>query len=346
MVNALSHMNNLTSYSFEWRDLPLTRDSEVFLVTTQSSARRLRKLVLHAQLPNFNHLLNFVDFEFLEELKFHFDYETHDGSSDTIEPGLLPKTNIDVLADDIAPFINRFSSSLHALTISSSSFTPLDVLFNALNAFPNLRYIELNMQFDEAVLPTTSSLIRFLDAHSSSLLHVKFIPPHRRDLTTNDEIKKQAKFSAWSSMNRALQASPSTLLSQLETLYLPASAPMDVVLMILRRSMATLTRLCLSGHYLSPQELSQVLDAFSGRALHSSLVSLRIELEYLDLSLLAKIAKRFPFLQELVIITQKSLDSVSAHPFLSRPTLTKVLIVPAFTIPHTDDPPTGGPGCG
>lgn len=103
-----------------------------------------------------------------------------------------------------------------------------------------------------------------------------------------------------------------TVLSNLETLYLPTSAPIDVTSMLLCHSINTLMRLCFSGHYFSSRQPSQIFDLFSERPFHSPLMYLGVELETLDLTNLAVVARRFPLLYELVIITAKSVTVVSS----------------------------------
>jgi hypothetical protein len=73
MIKAASGMVNIIQYDFEWRDLPLNKDTQIFLTTTRNAFdTSLCKLILSAQVSKFAELLTLTKFEGLEELEFHF----------------------------------------------------------------------------------------------------------------------------------------------------------------------------------------------------------------------------------------------------------------------------------
>ncbi|KAF9440436.1 hypothetical protein P691DRAFT_780083 [Macrolepiota fuliginosa MF-IS2] len=292
MVQALAQMTNLTCYSFEWRDLPLTADSRVFLKTANRYARGLQKLVLRAQIINFRHLLQYVDFEYLEEITFHFDY---DGNSRD-----LIQANCEILETQVAPFINRFTLSLHRLIISSDSKTPMTWFFESLSVFPKLRALELSMPFDNAIFPDTLAARDFLYAHSPPLQHIKLNPPTKHTPQHSSGPGQPGPLN----LNLFLLSTPPNILANLENLYIPVSVPLGITLALLQRSAGTLKRLTLSGWYLSRDELQTVYDVFSFRPLHARLLYLRIEVMRFDLHVLYDIAKHFPGMESLVIITK------------------------------------------
>lgn len=303
MKKALRQMSNLTCYSFEWGDLLINKNSQLFLKTIQESARGLRKLVLHAQIANYEYLLKYAKFDGLEEIWFHFDYETVNKDDDSQDPS---QTNSEALKVNIAPFINRSAPSLHHLSISSDSKTSITPLFESLIAFPNLRALELNMPFNSRSLSGPKPLLDFLATHSSTLLCVKLKPPFQSVAQYQGEREAQAavtKLRAWSTMNDLLRSTTPTVLSNLEALDIPAMGSIETTLVLLNRSADTLTQLTLSGRYFTQDELRTIYNTFAHRPLYARLVNLHIDVNEVNLSMLYDIATRFPRMESLVLVT-------------------------------------------
>lgn len=103
MNTAIRGMSQLIELQFEWRDLPLTKDTRVFLAETRSAFdKNLRKFVLQAQILKFKELLLITNFACLQELDFHFDYQT--SALNTSEGKGQERTQ---LLETILPFINH-----------------------------------------------------------------------------------------------------------------------------------------------------------------------------------------------------------------------------------------------
>jgi len=189
LITAVNGMTNVTVFNFEWRDLPLNKETRIFLTSTRTAfAASLRKLVLRAQISKFKELLALTNFDNIDELDFHFDY--HVGSSlpvrqrdDTLLPSplhrdvngqpnsqpddtaggpmlisandarsthpLIRDPDAQDLMDTIIPFISYRKESLRSLRISSSSSIDLSEFFNALPHLPNLRRFGVQISFDK-----------------------------------------------------------------------------------------------------------------------------------------------------------------------------------------------------
>ncbi|KAF9447063.1 hypothetical protein P691DRAFT_732124 [Macrolepiota fuliginosa MF-IS2] len=312
MGNALSHMSNLRYYSFEWRDLPLNAASRRFLETVERSTRGLHKLVLHAQIANYRHLLNYVCFDGLEEISFHFNHDPQatEKSEDFIQ------ANNNTLKTKIAPFINHFSPSLRHLSISSDSKTLMTPLFESLVTFPNLQGIDLSMPFTIS-FSEPQLVIDFLAAHSSTLRHVKLNPPFQRYAPHQSALRVQStetRTTSWSTMSTLLLNCPPNILANLETLDIPSVGPIGPTVTLLNRSIETLTRLNLSGRYFTPDELRPIYDLFSLRPLYARLVHLRIDVTKINFSVLFDIASRFPRMESLILVSE-TIPKVTDHEF-------------------------------
>jgi hypothetical protein len=309
MAQAISRMTNLTCYYFEWRDLPLTEDSQLFLRTVQNSANNLRKLELHAQIANFKYLVSYVYFKNLEDISFHFHYDTScdkKGLEDFIE------VNSGILETRVAPFINRFTSSLYRLSITVDTFTPMNSLFNSLTFLPNLRDVEFNMPF--ATTNSPQVLLNFLSKYSHILLRVKINPPYQRCAryhgAPEPDSGPESRLQMWSTITDLLLKSKSTL-SNLESLEIPSTGEISTTLAIIGRSTSTLTRLCLSGRYFTPTEQLTIYDAFSSQPLYARLHHLRIDVTKFTLSVLYDIARHFPRLESLIVVAEAEPKPVS-----------------------------------
>ena len=190
LITAVNGMTNVMVFNFEWRDLPLNKETRIFLTSTRTAfAASLRKLVLRAQISKFKELLALTNFDNIDELDFHFDYRVdtmlpirqrddalpqsqlqHDvNDQPNLHPGdtaggsmslsandarsthtLIRDPDAQDVMDTIIPFINYRKESLRSLRISSSSSIDLSEFFNALPHLPNLRQFGVQISFDKA----------------------------------------------------------------------------------------------------------------------------------------------------------------------------------------------------
>lgn len=298
MIKAVNGMIHLTEYDFDWRDLPLNRDTSVFLTSARNTfASNLRKLVLRAQIPKFEQFLSMTQFEGLEEVDFHFDYHT---PLEGVSASALLGSEEDVLLNRVAPFLNHLSTSLQALTISSSSDVDLSPLFNALLVFPTLRRFELRAPYEDLQLSDLSGLIRLLKAHTSTLLHVG-LRPDRPQTVVLAPIALKGK--PWAGMAEAFLAEP-TLFKDLESLAIPAPSLKQTIRLI-KRSADSLTRLSLLNKYLDFAAVSDILNIFSQRSFDRTLQHLHIEVKLVEAELFRLLASRLPNLVSLTIIYEE-----------------------------------------
>ncbi|KAJ7577839.1 hypothetical protein C8J56DRAFT_798201 [Mycena floridula] len=290
MIAAVHAMTNVTDYSFEWRDLPMTPETQLFLTSVrQSFGVSLRKLDLHAQISNFEQLLSIVDFHGLEDVRLHFDYNSSVITQDEINH---------ILRNCIAPFVNHFSSSLHIFGLTSVADMDLSVLFRALDRMSSLHRLELHSIFDQTSLSDPSGLAKLLDTHSSTLVDLSFeLRPVRQ--------------RSWNEMALRLFSSPRAL-SNLESLSLTPFDSLRIPLLgpffrqCLRRSEHSLTSLTLKDWLLTSEIVEEITAMFSHRPLDRGLRYLHVEISrHASLpTVLDIVAKNLPGLVSLHLITE------------------------------------------
>ena len=311
MIKAVTGMVNVMEYNFEWRDLPLNKDTSKFL----SSARKafggsLRKLVLRAEILKFQEILAITDFEeHLDELDFHFDYTPAVGAADE---DACKVSQAQGLLNTIVPFLNTRRSVLCSLAISSSAQVDLSPFFQALGSFPRLRSFSARIWFDDAHLSDPSGLTNLLTTHSTTLLNVELKPNWPTDLipfsTRNTSLENLQ--TSWGP-TKDLLLSNVKVLCGLESLTLHCHN-VEKMFPLLHRSRDTLTRLCLINRYLKIDEVKAVAQLFSHR--DYSLKSLHIEVLDMSADLIGLLATTLPGLLSLsVVFAEGAWNSVSGH---------------------------------
>ena len=331
LITAVNGMTNVTVFNFEWRDLPLNKDTRIFLTSARTSfASSLRKLVLRAQISKFKELLAITNFDNIDELDFHFDYRVGDslparqregnnvnGQRNNPHPvggptpipqhspnshSIIRDPDAQDLMDTIIPFINYRKASLHSLRISSSSSIDLSEFFSALSHFPGLRRFGVQISFDKVSgLSDPSGILRLLQSSARSLLHISFAPTWPGQRTGNAYGRMDAlthKRRQWAPINEKLLAAPATL-SSLESLEIPYFSPSKTIPLI-RRSSDTLTSLSLTDHFLTLQEVTEVVGLFAHRPFEMQ--HLHIEIMKYGLGLFQMLATRLPNLYSLVVV--------------------------------------------
>ncbi|PPQ77839.1 hypothetical protein CVT25_015333 [Psilocybe cyanescens] len=316
MIKAVEGMTNVVELNFEWRDLPLNKDTLMFLISTKRAFdNSLRKLTLRAPISKFRALLRNTNFGNIEELDFHFDYQTGH-TSETSDP------DVQNLLDTIIPFINQRRSSLQSLTISSSSSTDLSSFFSALPSdLRSLRRFGVDISFHQDFLSNPNGIIQFLESCAISLRHVSLLAnwehthfgsvPKSQSadnshvvMSNENNINTQSDNKPWVRMNNLLLAHP-TCLSSLRSLQIPFIS-LGKTIPLVRRSSDTLTRLHLMGRYLTKNEVAEVVGLFSHRSLEFQHLELAVAL--LDYALLLTMATGLPDLISLVLIFEKYND--------------------------------------
>ena len=311
MIKAVNGMINVTEFHFEWRDLPLNKDTRIFLGSARTAFdTNLRKLVLRAQVCKFKQLLAITSFDHVCELDFHFDYRpntTPGGESNTqlscIERSDSQAIELDIqeLIETVVPFINHRRISLNSLTISSSSTMDLSKFFKALLPMPALRQFRARIYFDDNCLRDVSGILQLLETHSITLLHVELRPnlPEQANDRNQKLLEKQLD---WLRLNELLLNSHKVLCG-LESLEIPYVSPTKTI-PLLCRSRDTLTRLCLTDVFLTKDKLTEVVGIFSHRPFEMR--HLHVQVKNMDTSLIYMLATRLPGLFSLVLV----LDSV------------------------------------
>ena len=308
MIKAINGMTNVTEFHFEWRDLPLNKDTLIFLASARTAFdANLRKLALRAQACNFKQLLAITSFNHVCELDFHFDYHpntTSGGESNTqlSERSDSQAIELDIqdLLETVVPFINHRRISLNSLTISSSSTMDLSKFFKALLPMPALRQFRARIYFDNNCLQDASSILQLLETHSITLLHVELRPnlPEQANYLNDRDQKLLEKQLDWLRLSGLLLDSR-TVLYGLESLEIPYVSPAKTV-PLLCRSRDTLTRLYLTDHFLTKNEVTEVVGIFSHRPFEMQ--HLHVQVKNMDASLIYMLASRLPGLFSLVLV--------------------------------------------
>jgi len=289
MISAIEGMSSVELH-FEWRDLPITKDTKAFLDYTRAAFdRSLRKLTLQAPITKFKELLVITNFAYLQELNFHFDFSTSTFDHDSDE--------IQALSETILPFIDHRRTILRSLQLSSSSTVDLSKFFLALPVLPGLRQFGVDISFHKEQLSDPSGVVKFLTTHSHSLLSVQLKTNSSFTIFNKDQML-QKKADSWKRINDLLLAIPSCL-SSLESLEIPYVSPQETIPLI-RRSCDTLTKLFLTDHFLSVDEVTEVLDVFVHRPLE--LRCLHLEVDSLQATLIRLLACRLPDLHTLALV--------------------------------------------
>ena len=295
MITAIKGMSNVVELHFEWGDLPLTKDTKAFLSYTRAALERsLSNLILRAPVTKFTELLARTNFAYLQELNFHFDFSAPTFDRDGNQ---IANAEIQALSEVILPFIDHRRTNLHSLHLSSSSAVDLSNFFLALPVLPGLRQFGVDIIFDKERLSNPSGVAKFLAAHSHSLLYVQL--KSNSSFTTSDKDQiLQKKRASWKRLNDLLLAIPSCL-SNLESLEIPYVS-LENTIPLIKRSCDTLTRLSLTDHFLSLDEVTKVLDVFIHRPLE--LQCLHLEVDLLQVILMHLLACRLPDLHTLTLV--------------------------------------------
>ena len=294
MIKAVNAMTNVTEFHFEWRDFPLNKDTWIFLASAKRAFdTTIRKLVLRAQVCNFKQLLAITSFNHVCELDFHFDYHpnTTSGGESNMD------SDIQDLLETVVPFINHRRISLNSLTISSSSTMDLSKFFKALLPMPALRQFRARIYFDNNCLQDVFSILQLLETHSITLLHVE-LRPNLPEQANDREQKLLEKKMDWLRLNDLLLNSR-TVLYGLESLEIPYVSPAKTI-PLLCRSRDTLTRLYLTDHFLTRDEVAEVVGIFSHRPFE--IQHLHVQIKNMDTSLIYMLATRLPGLFSLVLV--------------------------------------------
>ncbi|KAJ2918930.1 hypothetical protein MD484_g1546, partial [Candolleomyces efflorescens] len=305
MMSAIDNMKNVREYHFELRDLKFTKESSRFLVAArQAFSSSLRKLSVHTTIFKFESVLALSDFEHLEDLELHFDYQwnrVHD--EDAHKASKFAESQ--VLKDTIVPFINRRKDTLQSLTIASYSMVDLSDFFGSLGPFKSLRRLSANICLDSKQLSDSKAFIDFIHNHRDSLLELDIRPrPPEEEFVNADETARRRKES-WVRIQNALLSTPEVA-SSLEGLHLSVG-DLDACLALVGRSSHSLTHLSLIDTFLRLKDLTRVLNLFSRDPLR--LKSLFVWVHDLTVPLLVLLIGKLPGLHSLVLLFEICSDS-------------------------------------
>ncbi|KAF9039283.1 hypothetical protein BJ165DRAFT_1407487 [Panaeolus papilionaceus] len=326
MIIAVQNMSKVTTLHFEWRDLPLNKDTMTFLFSTREAFdKSLRSLVLRAEFPKFKEILAITNFENIFEVDFTFDYSP-DPDGDTIND---PKSGSTIgqkgkgkgkerrsensqmkWNETVVPFLEYRKSTLRSLALASEcQFLDLSDLLDELPQMTSLRNFELQIPASTTALSRPASVVNFLKCHSSLLNSVRLLPvnpprqyqPSLPPFDTSSLVLPAPATqvnSVAEAINEHLLTEPLAL-TGLDSLEIPYVS-LDATLPLLRRSSETLERLTLVGCPMAHDDVPTLAGVFSHRPY--GIVHLRMNIKFIDLPLISSLATGFPGLRSLVLI--------------------------------------------
>ncbi|KAJ2928418.1 hypothetical protein H1R20_g8681, partial [Candolleomyces eurysporus] len=261
MISAIHNMKSVTEYHFELRDLRLTKDSSRFLVASrQAFSFSLRKLSVHTTIFKFKSVLALSDFEHLEELELHFDYQCHRAhGEDAHEASKFAEAQ--ELKDTIVPFINLRKETIQSLTIASYSTVDLSDFFKSIGPFRSLRRLSANICLDTKQLSDSKALVDFIYNHRGSMieLEIRPRPPEEEFINAEDTAARRRESAV--RIQKALLGHRDVARS-LEGLQIPAG-DLNACLALIDRSSHSLTHLSLTDWFFGLEDLKRVLNLFA-----------------------------------------------------------------------------------
>lgn len=279
---AFSLMVNVKEFVVEWRDLPLSHDAKALLTSSRTAFNSsLCKLVLHASISRLGIILTIMKFDSLQELEIQFDFDAPEAR--------LRKRNEAILAKTIAPFISDLGPSLRFLMISSSADADLVHFFQNLGPLPVLRSLSIRVSFEKKYLSDPAGINEILRSHAFKLLNVEIVPTR----TSNSYLDV-----TWPALIRTF-ISDTTWLANVESLTI-ASLNYVSTLSLLGRVANTLTKLRLVQHYMTHDEIAQLLPLFRNRTF--DLKYLSIEVKVITPALISLLANGLPGLFSLTLV--------------------------------------------
>ncbi|KAF9467581.1 hypothetical protein BDZ94DRAFT_1318558 [Collybia nuda] len=293
MIKAISGMVNVMEYDFEWRDLPMNEDTQIFLMAARNTfATGLCKLVLSAQISKLVQLLTMTDFERLEEIEFSFEYTPLEASGGTTPKYILLAENLDrdLLAVQVASFINRLSSSLRCLTISSLAQCDHSPFFQCLTFLPALRYLAIRMAFDMGHLMNPAGFFRFLITQASTLFTLELRPD--RPPSKNHMLAQYRQ-----------DLVEVVLRANLESLTIP-SFDQQIAVSLIDKSIASLTSLSLLHRFLNVTEVAEIVNMFSTAGRAHNLIRLSLEVKSMSPRLMNVLSVGLPALASLTLVIE------------------------------------------
>jgi hypothetical protein len=290
-TKAIMEMVNVTEYSLDWRSLPLNEGTLSFFAATQKAfSSNLRKLELSANVAQFDDILMVTNFSGVEELVIGF---LHDNQVAT-----AASENERIFVKRVAPFINSFGPSIRSLSIVSWAKGSHSKFFGALGPFSNLQFLSVEIQFGEHQIEDASGLFHFLHAHISVLrtlelcsnrLYRRWADPYGMGGSSKDQWLRLSK-----------QYFPGIALhANLDSLTI-TSLDHRLALSLINGSIASLTRLGLSGRYLEVNEVAEIVGLFEHRPFQ--LQNLSLDIITITPHLLDTLANGLPRLASLALI--------------------------------------------
>jgi hypothetical protein len=298
MISAIHNMKNVVEYHFELRDLKLTKDPSRFLVAArQAFSSSLRKLSVHTTIFKFKSVLALSDFEHLEDLELHFDYQCHRvHGEDAHEASKFAEAQ--ELKDTIVPFINRRNETIQSLTIASYSMVDLSDFFKSIGPFRSLRRLAANVCLDPKQLSESDAFVDLIHNHRNSLFELDIRPrPPEEDFVDADDTARRRRES-WVRIQKALLGHRDVARS-LEGLHISVG-DLNACLALVDRSSHSLTHLSLVDCFLSLEDLTRVLNLFARNPFR--LKSLFVWVHELTVPLLLLLVGRLPGLHSLVLL--------------------------------------------
>ncbi|KAF4565397.1 hypothetical protein EYR36_001968 [Pleurotus pulmonarius] len=278
METTLSNMLNIQTCTFNSTQVPAAA-APLIRVLQKTLSQSVRKLVLEcSRVYELQTLVNTTfQLKCIEDLsvilRFHPDSSPTQRHSDQR-----------FLANRLAPFVNALHPTLRAFSITAARGVDYSTFLNALDVFPHLHQLSLQLDFDDQKLSEPNALIQFLHDNSSQLTSVTLHPSSSSD-------------SPWGVFPSRLESDPQIFSNLRSLTIVDPPHDLELVYSLIERSKNTMKCLRVEGCRLDLPQIRQL-----GSTLGSTpVVSLGLEVDALSPAVLDLLSKDLPRLESLSI---------------------------------------------
>ncbi len=278
METTLSNMVNIQTCSFNSTQAPAAAEP-LIRVLQKTLSQSVRKLVLEcSRVYELQTLVNTTfQLKRIEDLsvilRFHPDSSPTQRHSDQR-----------FLANRLAPFVNALHPTLRSFSINAARGVDYSTFLDALDVFPRLHQLSLQLDFDDQNPSEPNALIQFLRDNSSQLTSVTLHPSSSSDCP-------------WGVFTSRLELDPQ-IFSNLQSLTI-VDPPHDLkfVYCLIARSKDTMKCLRVEKCHLDLPQIRQLGSTLGP----TPVVSLGLEVDALSPAVLDLLSKELPRLESLSI---------------------------------------------
>ncbi|GLB40242.1 putative protein with domain at the C-termini of GCD6, eIF-2B epsilon, eIF-4 gamma and eIF-5 [Lyophyllum shimeji] len=311
LTAVLPAMVNVEEFSIDSWNLPTQFDLRPFFSAAWLGfGTKIRKLSLGGNIEGFKVLLASKPvLSALEELHFEFTDNMNPPRPNSTEGLHIDTTTRTLLRDFVAPFINDLGAQLRVLKLCSWASIDLSSFFKQLGPFPRLQTLKVWAAFDRSFANDPSGLTQVLYGAAPTLKHL-MLRLNPSGLFVHPEA--DLALCNWLAETVNNNDQLATGLRSLELYPSAGVAGLDCLIVLIRRSAATLERLNVKDRYLLLPEITRISAPFSS---YTRLRYLRLNVRKLPVELFDLLAPSFPNLHSLVL---RAADGEPAEDFTTQ----------------------------